>query len=145
MRLLFDLPVEAKWASGLEFGFAKFNRLNIPTTEAPHGILQAPLKKYTEWREKAQRDFLDAVFKRWTLDEAPADNEDNEGPLRHLRMSIAALVPNNDEELRRWVECYPDKWVQIGAARTKRFRTPEEVQEWFDRHGWDFLESVGQN
>ena len=133
-------PVEAKWADYLETGFTKFKRLDIPT-KAPAEILGDSTKKYTEWREKAEREFLDAVFKRWF------STDDVESVWRYaaLRMSIAALVPNYDRVFRDWVESYPDKWVQIGAAKSKEFRTPEEIQEWFDRYRKAFLEYVAEN
>ena len=129
MQLLLDFPVEAKWADYLETGFAKFKRLNIPTK--------------AEWSRRAEREFLDAVFKRWSTD----STDDVESVWRYaaLRMTIAALVPNYDKEFRGWVELYPDKWVQIGAAKTKEFRAPEEVQELFDRYRKTFLEYVAEN
>jgi hypothetical protein len=143
MRLLLDFPVEPLWASWLLHGYSEFKDLNIPT-EPRHDIFegQDSTKKFTEWREKATREFLEAVFRRWMPDDAAAEDKRTYG---FLRMSVAALVPKYDKELRQWVESYPDKWVQVGAARTKHFGTPDEVQEWFDRHGWHFLEYVEEN
>jgi hypothetical protein len=106
------------------------------------------VKEFTEWRGKATREFLETVFKRWTPDEVASEGEEEKElyqPFRNLRMSIAALAPNYDEELRHWIESYPDEWVQIGAARTKQFRVADEFQEWFDRHGWNLLENVCDN
>jgi hypothetical protein len=147
MSLLLELPVEAKWAGGFESGLAKFKDLNIPI-EAPKGIFEGSMRKFTEWKYGATREFLETIFERWTPDEVASEGAEEKEfyhPFRDLRMSIAALVPNYDDELRRWVESYPDKWVQIGSAKTKCFRAPDEFQEWFDRHGWDLLMNVEGN
>lgn len=76
------------------------------------------------------------------IDDAEQENKDpsrTSDSFKWLRMTVAGLVPEYDKELRNWVETYPDKWVQLGSARTKYFRSRGQIESWFDRPGWDFL------